>query len=136
MRLARRKHIHKAFATGRLALGSKDPEVLRKALENLMYQVTRWVRDDEFTTDGNNGGSYVTIRQTGTEGMVQLEVGETCVVTVDQRISVAALAAILTQAKDDGFQNVVDRYLQRGGGQPVISVSADPATSYNRRRRS
>lgn len=100
-----------------------------------MYQVTRWLRADELLVEGSNGGSYVRLRQTGTEGMVELEVGETCVVTVSQHISTAALAAILTCSKDEGFQNVVDRYLSRGGGQPFISVDMDPASKHRRRRK-
>lgn len=74
--------------------------------------------------EGNRGGSFVAITGT-TEGMVLLEVGESCVNTVCQEISVAALAAILTAAKDKGFQQVVDDYLALGGGQPVIHVHKD-----------
>lgn len=73
---------------------------------------------------GNRGGSYIRITPIA-EGMVHLEVGETCVVTVQQDISVAALAAILTFASDRGFQKIVDEYLSGGGGSPAISVEHD-----------
>jgi len=73
---------------------------------------------------GNRGGSYVRISVIS-EGMVHLSVGESCVTTIDQEISVAALAAVLTQCHDEGFQAVVDRYLERGGGSPIISVESD-----------
>jgi hypothetical protein len=81
-----------------------------------------------FEVQGNRGGSYVRITSID-NGMVHLEVGETCVVTVDQEISVAALAAVLTSAKDNDFQNVVDEYLSRGGGSPEIRVEHDLPTS-------
>lgn len=63
---------------------------------------------------GNNGGSYVRLTEVG-RGMAEIEVGETCVVTVNQKISVSALAAILTSAKDKGFQSILDDYSNRGG---------------------
>lgn len=46
--------------------------------------------------EGNKGGSYVRLMKASAEGMVHLEVGESCVVTVQQEISVAALAIVLT----------------------------------------
>jgi hypothetical protein len=57
--------------------------------------------------------------------MVHLQVGETCIRTIDQQISVVALAAILTAAKDRGFQTVVDEYIGYSGGTPVMSVEHD-----------
>jgi hypothetical protein len=83
--------------------------------------------------EGNNGGSYVTITELKTKGMVHLEVGETCVHTVDQNISVSALAAILTWAKDEGFQKIVDSYLSRGGGSPAILVTEDAIVTARKR---
>lgn len=74
--------------------------------------------------EGNRGGSYITLTETSI-GMVRLEVGETCVITVNQEISVAGLAAVLTYCKDRGFQQIIDEYLARGGGQPAISVEHD-----------
>lgn len=83
--------------------------------------------------EGNNGGSYVRVTEVR-EGMVRLEVGETCVVTVDQEISVAALAAILTHARDRGFQAVLDEYCGRGGGTPALRVDEDPAVALREAR--
>lgn len=87
---------------------------------------------DFFFADGNRGGSYVRLAKvykhdfkTVKEGIVHLEVGETCVVTVDREISVVGLAAILTYAKEVGFQKMVDDYLAIGGGSPIISVDHD-----------
>ena len=73
---------------------------------------------------GNRGGSFVHIEDAG-GGMIHLAVGETCVSTVDQKISVAALAAVLTWCRDEGFQKIVDQYVGRGGGVPEISVDHD-----------
>ena len=64
--------------------------------------------------EGNNGGSYVEITNLG-KGMCHLEVGETCVTTMDMPMSVSALAIILTSAKDYGFQRILDEYADRGG---------------------
>ena len=88
---------------------------------------------DHFEAEGNNGGSFVRISHARDdkfrviEGMVRLEVGETCIVTVQQDISVVGLAAILTRCKDIGFQKVVDEYLgtTAAGGCPKISVDHD-----------
>lgn len=84
-------------------------------------------RFDECYAEGNKGGSYVRLRRSDTEGMVHLEVGETCVHTVNQEISVVALAAILTAARNEGFQEVVNRYLGSPGGTgcPAIRVESD-----------
>lgn len=66
--------------------------------------------------EGNNGGSFIELsdaRDTDykpREGMVHLKVGETCIHTIDQDISVCALAAILTWCKDQGFQNILEKY--------------------------
>lgn len=62
------------------------------------------------SVDGNNGGSYVTMRDDGREGFVYLEVGETCVRTVQAEISVVALAAILTWAEEYGFEKILEEY--------------------------
>jgi hypothetical protein len=80
---------------------------------------------DHFEVEGNNGGSYVLLTRSETPGMVHLQVGETCIRTIDQQISVVALAAILTAAKDRGFQTVVDEYIGYSGGTPVMSVEHD-----------
>lgn len=77
----------------------------------------------DISVEGNNGGSYVRIEELEADGMVRLEVGETCVVTIDQEISVCALAAVLTWAKDLGFEEVLREY-ERGG--TFFSVEKDP----------
>ena len=74
--------------------------------------------------EGNRGGSYVTLTELP-DGMVHLQVGETCVHTVDQKISVAALAAILTWARVRGFQEICDEYFAGGGGSPKVNVEHD-----------
>lgn len=88
-----------------------------------------------FEAQGNKGGSYVRIQQSldrkfkPVEGMVHLTVGESCVVTVQQDISVAGLAMVLSACRDEGFQNVVDRYLNSPGGAGSyegVRVDADP----------
>jgi len=73
--------------------------------------------------EGNNGGSYIQIEETETEGMVRLEVGETCVVTIDREISVCALAAILTWCKDYGFEEILRDYERDG---TFFSLDKDP----------
>lgn len=81
---------------------------------------------DTLEVEGNKGGSYVRLDRAGMpEGMVRLEVGETCVRTINQDISVAALAVILTVAKDIGFQKIVDEYCRSGNGTPIVSVEHD-----------
>lgn len=88
-------------------------------------------RDVSF--EGNRGGSYIRVHDAydkkgrPIEGMMHLEVGETCVRTIDQDISVAGLAMILTAAKDHGLQATVDDYLGTSGamGSPVVSIDHD-----------
>lgn len=79
------------------------------------------------SVQGNNGGSYVELSDERDlpNGMAYLEVGETCVRTVAQPISVVALAMILTWAKDYGFQKIVDNYCQNEGYEN-ISVDGRP----------
>lgn len=62
---------------------------------------------NRFAGEGNNGGSFVTIDETGRDGVVRLRVGNHCVITIDQEISVVALAQILTGAKDIGFAKMM-----------------------------
>lgn len=57
--------------------------------------------------EGNKGGDYVQITETDREGVVHLEVGQCCVVTIDEEVSVMTLASILTIAKDKGFEAVL-----------------------------
>lgn len=81
---------------------------------------------DTLTVEGNNGGSFVTLDKGGMPpGMVRLKVGETCVYTVDQEISVVALAAILTWCKDRGFQKIVDEYYAQNGGPVADGVHVE-----------
>ncbi len=58
--------------------------------------------------EGNNGGSYVRIEREDNSGDVFLEVGESCVRTVSQKISVVALAGFVTRAKDIGFRKMLE----------------------------
>lgn len=89
---------------------------------------------DWFEAEGNRGGSIVRLEKvyekdfkTVKEGMVRLTVGETCVYTVKQEVSVAGLAVVLTYAKDQGFQKMIDAYMQTPGalGSPEISIDHD-----------
>jgi hypothetical protein len=72
---------------------------------------------------GNRGGSYVRVDEQR-DGMIFLEVGETCIRTISQEISVCALAVILTAAHDEGFQNILDRYFAsaEGRGSPIVML--------------
>ncbi len=106
---------------------------LHKEKRRLKERLKQAKASPEFFEEyGNRGGSYVRLAKvyrhdfkTVKEGIVHLEVGETCVVTVDREISVAGLAAVLTYAKEIGFQKMVDDYCAIGGGIPVISVDHD-----------
>lgn len=71
---------------------------------------------DSINVEGNNGGSYIFIEATS-EGMVRLEVGETCIKTVDMEISVTGLACILTRCKDIGFQKMLNDYFDSPGSR-------------------
>lgn len=62
---------------------------------------------NRFSGEGNNGGSFVSIDETGRDGVVRLRVGNHCVITIDQEIGVVALAQILTSAKDQGFEKLL-----------------------------
>ena len=53
--------------------------------------------------EGARGGSYVRLAPGEKEGMCRIEVGHSCVVTVDREIPVTWLAAVLTHAKDIGW---------------------------------
>lgn len=65
---------------------------------------------DHIEVDGNRSGSYIKLARSEREGFCAIEVGETCVVTIREEIPVAWLAAILTKARDDGFENVLRAY--------------------------
>lgn len=71
--------------------------------------------------EGNKGGSYVRLASTEREGFCALEVGETCVVTVREVIPVAWLAAVLTQAKDEGWETVLQRYGWGAAGMKAVA---------------
>lgn len=77
--------------------------------------------------EGNNGGSYVILRDDGREGFAHLEVGETCCRTVKMEISVVALAAILTWAKDYGFEKILNEYWP--DKEPGWALDQDPIVS-------
>lgn len=79
----------------------------------------------QLEVQGGNGGSYVRIEEAANEGMIHLQVGETCVITVNQFISVRALAVILTRAKDVGFEKLIDEYCLSPGGGGVANVPID-----------
>lgn len=104
----------------------------KKRLKDRLDQAKR--SPDWFEADGNRGGSFVRLSRvwgddfrTAKEGMVRLEVGETCIVTVQQNVSVVGLAAVLTYCKDQGFQQLIDAYMKtpHAGGCPPISIEHD-----------
>lgn len=64
--------------------------------------------------EGNNGGSYVRLVESNKPGHCLLEVGESCVTTIDEEIPVALLACVLTVCKDEGFLAVLHRYSNGG----------------------
>ncbi len=62
--------------------------------------------------EGNNGGSFVALRETDRAGIVRLEVGETCVVTIDEEVSVVGLSAVLTIVKKIGWDKFIKDNMQ------------------------
>lgn len=62
--------------------------------------------------EGARGGSYVHLEQSEREGYCRVEVGHSCVVTVDCELPVTWLAAILTNAKDVGFRSAMGDFGQ------------------------
>ena len=74
---------------------------------------------NRFSADGNNGGSFVTLDETGRDGVVRLRVGNHCVITVDQEISVVALAQVLTFAKDRGFKEILTEAFPEWGYEGI-----------------
>ena len=105
-------HIAKATRTNR--------EDVKKILHAAALNVMRF----SVELEGGNGGSYVRVSPEA-NGMLYLEVGESCVVTVKQKMSVRALAAILTHAHDIGFEKFIEDYLRKGGGQAAIPIDRD-----------
>lgn len=75
--------------------------------------------------EGNNGGSFIEIDATEKEGIIRLRVGETCVMAVDQEISVVGLAAVLAWAKREGFEKIAQEWW-RADDLEVWSVFSDP----------
>ena len=123
-----------------LALGHyemSEAVAIIKSLTNALGKAERKIANPEprsLEVEGNRGGSFVTLIEESREGMVRLEVGESCVVTVQESISVAALAIILTAAKDRGLQKVVDDYLAIGGGSPVVKIDRDVEAPKQKRK--
>jgi hypothetical protein len=88
----------------------------------------RFKHSECLEVQGNNGGSYIRLTQANQDGFCHLEVGETCVRTIDCVVSVSALAAILTLCNDTGFDPLLEQYARRGGGSPEFKASVDPIT--------
>lgn len=61
-----------------------------------MCRYKKTVQVKEFSVEGNNGGDYLTIAETDTEGIVRLEVGQCCVVIADTQMPVMLLTALFT----------------------------------------
>ena len=106
----------------------------RKKNKNLKQRVKDLLASpDWFEAEGNKGGSIVRIqrvhRKVGktwekAEGIVHLTIGDTCLFTIDQDISVAALAAILTWTKDQGFEAILKKHCGRDG-VPLFRIDQD-----------
>lgn len=80
-------------------------------------------RDIEFQS--NKGGSYVRFVDKGAGNLI-VDVGESCVVTWnDQPLTVRALAAILTHAKDLGLEKFINEYQRGAGGVAPIPIEKD-----------
>jgi len=62
---------------------------------------------DFMEVEGANGGSFVAIERVDKDQHCRVRVGHSCVITVDEIIPVTWLAAILTYAKDIGFDNAM-----------------------------
>lgn len=77
--------------------------------------MARHICPNRFSAEGNKGGSFITLDETGREGIVRLRVGNHCVVTIDQEIGVVALAQILTAAKDHGFRAIIEKAIPEWG---------------------
>lgn len=88
-----------------------------------------------FQAEGNNGGSYVRLTEIG-EGMLHLEVGETCIRTIDQQISVTGLACILSRAKELGLEAMLNDYLRCArGSNTSIQMDSDIAVNMRKKKR-
>jgi len=56
----------------------------------------------EFHVEGNNGGDYLKLKETGEEGMIHLEIGHCCVITFKGEVPVEVLTSMLSQIFDSG----------------------------------
>lgn len=88
---------------------------------------------DFFEADSVKGGSIIRIEKAWDAkghvipGLVQLTVGEQCVYTVrNEKFSVTALAMILTRAKDNGFQTMLDEHLARWYRHWTCELTQEP----------
>ncbi len=75
--------------------------------------------------EGANGGSFVEIEETETEGQCHIRVGHSCVVTVNCELPVTWLAAILTHAKNIGFENAMG---ERDEFPADYAIMCDPSS--------
>lgn len=67
----------------------------------------RYEPPTSFEVQGARGGSFVRLSRTDNEERVHVEVGHSCVITVNQEIPVTWLAAVLTHAKYIGFSSAM-----------------------------
>lgn len=88
--------------------------------------MAKHVCPNRFSAEGNNGGSFITLDDTGKDGVVRLRVGNHCVITVDQEISVVALAQVLTSAKDRGFAAIMKEAVPEWGYGDAIPQWMEP----------
>jgi hypothetical protein len=81
---------------------------------------------NRYSGEGNNGGSFITIDETNRDDVIRLRVGNHCAITIDQEISVVALAQILTSAKDIGFEKMLNEGFKAWGYEDNIPDWARP----------
>jgi hypothetical protein len=102
----------------RVSIASRVP---REDVKRVLHAAGYAGMEEGVTFEGNNGGSYIKLQERR-EGVLYLEVGETCVVTVKMEIGTPALCCILTHAKDLGFQKLLDDYMRTPNGSPVFKL--------------
>lgn len=84
-------------------------------------------RSISLLVEGNKGGSYIQIDEIQ-EGIIRLQVGESCVHTIDTEISVVALAAILTAVHDGSGGRGFVEFLRENWHSPEWVVDQPPFT--------
>jgi hypothetical protein len=119
-----------------------DVEGLRAMVIKLKRKVRRQEatikylkQGQEFNGESIRGGSLIRVRHALDDkfnpipGMAHLEVGETCIYTVNQDISIQGLACLLTYCRDIGFEKVLSDYLVSPGAMGSADSRIDKDTN-------